>query len=314
MRKMRWKSLLAGMTTAALLTAACLPASAAELKAADFIDVFGTGSVVGTETDGKVPISWDGCGIGNRVTYMQPVVLDGLKVVLKDLNIGAKDPQDSGDGRGLWFTFAQEAGHYWGNGATGVHFRLNHDGDGLSLYVKKADDMSESEENIYFPAASIGLKGWPATMTMQFSKVDGNYEMDINGTVIKMPADKIDANLSPSGKCYFTFGIYKEKGGSGSLSVAEISNANAAEPTDPPAPPESSDPDGSQPGNPSSNPASTPTTKAPTTKAPTTTASGDADGTGGFNWVPVIIVAAVIVVLGGGAAAFILIKKKKSAS
>lgn len=53
-------------------------------------------------------------GIGNRVTYMQPVVLDGLKVVLKDLNIGAKDPQDSGDGRGLWFTFAQEAGHYWG--------------------------------------------------------------------------------------------------------------------------------------------------------------------------------------------------------
>ena len=183
-----------------------------------------------------------------------------------------------------------------------------------SLYVKKADDMSESEENIYFPAASIGLKGWPATMTMQFSKVDGNYEMDINGTVIKMPADKIDANLSPSGKCYFTFGIYKEKGGSGSLSVAEISNANAAEPTDPPAPPESSDPDGSQPGNPSSNPASTPTTKAPTTKAPTTTASGDADGTGGFNWVPVIIVAAVIVVLGGGAAAFILIKKKKSAS
>lgn len=91
---------------------------------------------------------------------MQPVVLDGLKVVLKDLNIGAKDPQDSGDGRGLWFTFAQEAGHYWGNGATGVHFRLDHDGDGLSLYVKKADDMSDSEQNVYFPSASIGLKGW----------------------------------------------------------------------------------------------------------------------------------------------------------
>ena len=28
-------------------------------------------------------------------------------------------------------------------------------------------------------------------------EVDGNYEMDINGTVIKLPADKIDANLSP---------------------------------------------------------------------------------------------------------------------
>lgn len=232
MKGRRFLPLLAGMMTAFLLAADCLPTAAMELKTRDFMDVYGTGSVIGAEQGGAIPIVWQNCGQGNRTTYMRPVRLDSLKVVLKDLNIGEKDPNNQDDIRGLAFTIAQEAGHYWATGATGIHFRIYDTGAGLSLYVKKADDTDDLEENIFHPETPIGIDEWPETLTIQFNKADRDYEMDINGVKIMLPGDKIDANMSPSGKCYFTFGIYKELGGFGSLSVVDIDNTREPAPTE----------------------------------------------------------------------------------
>lgn len=198
-----------------------LPTSAASMpKAEDFAEVFTTG-ITCSDTDNGVKMTF---GDG-RITYMKPVRMDGLKVVFEQVSLTAPTTDFP---LGIWINFGQEAGHYWGLGATGTIFRVNNTVDGVEAYVKQADDMDDGGDDIFLPPTKIGLKDFSDTLTMTFNKVGNQYEVSMNDVKFQVDAAKIDATLSSSGKSFFTFGIYDPSGSKdNSLVVAEISNSKA---------------------------------------------------------------------------------------
>ena len=235
-----------------ILLVSLLPLSASaksNLKAEDFAEVFTT-DITWNDTNDGVSVTF---GAG-RLSYMVPVQLDGLKLVFKQVSLTAP----SGDlGTGLWINFGQEPGHYWGIGATGTIFRFTNSVDGVSLYVKKADDMDDAGDDIFLPTTMMGLKSYPISMTLTFNKVGGAYEIAMNGATVTVDAKLIDTTISSSGKGFLNIGIVDPTGSkSNSLVIAEISNSKAPNATTPPSK--------------TNAPTTPPTTPPSKTNAPTT--------------------------------------------
>lgn len=211
------KSILKSATVAMLMFSMMViqPVNAAEvLKAENFIEIYPMGGM-------EIEVSDDAAGarlkfkkIDSRVTLCGPSeeemwgrILPLDTMVIKMSGISYSMPTSQTNGKTIAFTFSKEAGSFYATGATGIHIRLFSTKDGCFIYAKKADAPDEGED-VYIPYSPV--EGWlriPENLTCKIYKVGDEYKIELNEKSWRIPASKVEENVSRSGKVFVNIGV-----------------------------------------------------------------------------------------------------------
>lgn len=212
------KKLIADLIVFAILLSSILAMqsvfAAETLTAENFIEIYPMGGM-------EIEISDDPAGaklafkkIDSRVTLCGPTeeemwgrILPLDTLVIKMSGIAFSTPTSLTNGKTIAFTFSKEAGSFYATGATGIHLRLFSTKDGCFIFAKKAD-APDTGDDVYIPYAPI--PEWsrtPENLTLKIYKIGTEYTIELNELSWKIPAQKVEENVSRSGKVFVNIGV-----------------------------------------------------------------------------------------------------------
>ena len=175
-----------------------------------FEDTFGIGISMSEHEKGVKIVS---NANNKRATYNQLTQVDGM--ILRFTDIAVPELTENDQSAVLAFTLSTEAGHYWGMGAAGVHFRLysaiKNGKQAVYFYIKKADDMDDAGDDIILPPTRLDgfVNGkLPSDVEITFTKEGDVFKISVNGIVAEVAASKILDNINAQGKSLVTIGGY----------------------------------------------------------------------------------------------------------
>lgn len=148
-------------------------------------------------------------------------LMDFNGLVMEFSGINFPKPTTKTNGVTLAFTFSQEAGSFYATGSTGVHIRIFYTVDGMSIYMKSAP---APDTEAYYPMSGISWERFPSKLTFKVYKSGNEYIFKFNEVECRVPADKIEMDLSRSGKCFVNIGVMGIQDRDSSLIVNRIYN------------------------------------------------------------------------------------------
>lgn len=295
----------------------------------DFQNVWGMpGAEVGNASASGIPLTWikaDGGMWAARLSYANPVKLDGLVIKLKNVVM-------ANDNAGLALGFGGDVGQWVDSKGL---FILNFNQKKLDttdlqygyILSKTGADMSDKKPR--FIEATPTTKKIGGDLTISFKKnTDGTWNYVFNGQTVKIKNADVIANITDVNNCYLSFGTWVDN--DLSFIVSEITSSGSTVTSSKPA---SSSKFSSKAASTSKSTAATSTTSNVSTTSDeviasqdnstdtsseelsttnsTETSSNTTDGTSSSNLlVPIIII--VVLLLGCGVGIFFIMKAKKT--
>ena len=168
----------------------------------EFANVWGAPGVeIYDATEYGVPLDWisaDGADWGGRLTYVNAVDLDGLKIVLT----GVKMPAANGT---LALGITNQIGE-WVD-AKGLFFYHNAQSNSKEpVYVNAKCGLVYTSTKVPFIDYLPLNKAFDGTVTITFNKLeDGDWAYTVNGISARIPGEEVADELTNSGKVYVAF-------------------------------------------------------------------------------------------------------------